>query len=158
MRGSVSRVSEPLAAARKAYDELTADQKKLISEATLAKLTAAETVISNLKQNEAAKSATVKLIKVVNVKGGKAKLSWEEAASVNGYQVFCSTSKKFKKGLKKKAVNDPAKTKLTVKKLKKGKTYFFKIRPYTDIADSVTGDTSEVYGKWSNVKKVKIKK
>ena len=72
--------------------------------------------------------------------------------------MFCSTSKKFKKGLKKKAVNDPAKTKLTVKKLKKGKTYFFKIRPYTDIADSATGDASKVCGKWSNVKKVKIKK
>ena len=147
-----------VAAARKAYDELTADQKKLISATTLAKLTAAETVISNLKQNEAAKSATVELIKVVNVQGGKAKLLWEETTGVNGYQVFCSTSKKFKKGLKKKTVKDPTKTKLTVKKLKKGKTYFFKIRPYTNIADSATGDTSKVYGKWSNVKKAKIKK
>lgn len=43
-------------------------------------------------------------------------------------------------------------TSVTLRKLKKKKTYFIRIRAYK-IADG-----KKVYGKWSSVKKVKVKK
>lgn len=65
-----------------------------------------------------------------------------------GYQIQYATNKKFKKA-KKKTVKS---TFVTLKKLKKKKTYFIRIRAYK-IADG-----KKVYGKWSSVKKVKVKK
>ena len=56
--------------------------------------------------------------------------------------------KKKKAPAKKK----PAKKSEEIKKLKKKKTYFIRIRAYK-IADG-----KKVYGKWSSVKKVKVKK
>ena len=54
-------------------------------------------------------------------------------------------------------VNDLDKSKVyaqeIIEKLKKGKTYFIKVRAYNKNADN-----SLVYGKWSKVKKVKIVK
>ena len=65
-----------------------------------------------------------------------------------GYQIQYATNKKFKKA-KKKTVKS---TSVTLRKLKKKKTYFIRIRAYK-IADG-----KKVYGKWSSVKKVKVKK
>lgn len=43
------------------------------------------------------------------------------------------------------------KTKFIIKKLKKKKTYYFRVRAYKL-------NRKKVYGKWSKIKKVKIKK
>lgn len=84
-------------------------------------------------------------IKGLKVKksGNKAKVSWKKADGASKYEVWCALKKNFKKGLKKITVK---KTKATVKKLKKGKTYYFKVR---GIADGVKG-------KFSAVKKIKL--
>lgn len=91
----------------------------------------------------------VSLKSVKNVKGKKAILKWKKLSKVKGYEIQYALNKKFTK--KKKTTTAKGASK-TIKKLKKKKTYFFRIRAY-----KVSGG-SRVYGKWSQVKKVKIKK
>ncbi len=73
---------------------------------------------------------------------------WKKVSGANGYEIQYALNKKFTKGKKKKLAQ---KTKLTVKKLKK-KQYFVRVRAY------VLQDGKKVYGAWSKVKKVKLKK
>ena len=47
--------------------------------------------------------------------------------------------------------------KKVIKKLKKGKTYYFRIRTYNNLTNYVDMKTAKVYGKWSTKKKVTIK-
>ncbi len=103
--------------------------------------------------NEVKKSNTVvvgkvKLIFAKNIKKGKIKATWKKLTNVSGYQIQYAPNKKFKKA-KRKTVKS---TFVTIKKLKKKKTYFVRVRAYKVI------DGKKVYGKWSGVKKVKIKK
>ena len=65
-----------------------------------------------------------------------------------GYQLQYALNKKFKK---KKSIQTK-KTKYTIKKLKKKKTYYIRVRAYK------MNGKKKVYGKWSTVKKVKIRK
>lgn len=92
--------------------------------------------------------AKVKSLKVKNNKSKKAKLTWKNVSGANGYQIIYSTSKKFKNSKSKYT----GKTKCTVKKLKKGKKYYFKVRAYKKV------NGVNYYGNWSARKKVKIKK
>ncbi|MCM1128210.1 MAG: hypothetical protein NC429_17295 [Lachnospiraceae bacterium] len=66
----------------------------------------------------------------------------------DGYQIQYGLKKNFKgaKSIAKKSGS------VTIKKLKKKKTYYIRVRTYTEIA----GNT--YYGKWSSRKSVKIKK
>lgn len=84
-----------------------------------------------------------------NVKGKKLFVKWKKDKNAKGYQISYSTNKKFKKNMK---IKDITKTTFTVKKLKKKKTYYVRVRAYT------LSNGKKVYGKWSSVKKVKIKK
>ena len=59
--------------------------------------------------------------------------------------------------MKTKNVKSTAK-KTTLKKLKKGRTYYVKVRAYKDVLNKATGETIQIYGKDSNVKKVKVRK
>ncbi len=102
-----------------------------------------------------AKWTKVKVAKVfiTSAKNSKSKqilLKYKKVSSVKGYQISYSMDKKFKKAVTKK---NTAKTSYTIKKLKKGKTYYVRIRAYK--VDSTGG---KVYGKYSSVKKVKISK
>ena len=76
------------------------------------------------------------------------KASWKKLTNISGYQIQYAPNKKFKKA-KSKTVKS---TSVTIKKLKKKKTYFVRVRAYKLV------DGKKVYGKWSVVKKVKIKK
>ena len=58
----------------------------------------------------------------------------------------------MRRKLKKKKSVQTKKTKYTIKKLKKKKTYYIRVRAYK------MNGRKKVYGKWSTVKKVKIKK
>lgn len=140
--------SDQVSGAVEAYNSLTPDQKKLITDSDLEKLQTA--------LNYPATTQEVKLTSVKARKGKKAVVKWEENTSGNGYQLFCKA-----KGVKARKVivdsNDTLKTK--VKKLKAGKKYTFKVRVYTKIQNLIGPEESiNVYGKWSNVKKAKAKK
>lgn len=81
----------------------------------------------------------------------KLKVYQSKVSGAKGYQITYSTSKKFtKKTTKSKTVSGTIKT---LTKLKKGKTYYVKTRAYKK--DS-TG--KKVYGKYSKVRKLKLKK
>lgn len=102
-------------------------------------------------KTQTVKVAAVKGVKVKNVKKLKAVVSWKKVSKASGYEVYRADKKKgkFKKiaTIKKGSI-----VKYTNKKLKKKKSYFFKIRAYR-----VSGK-QKVYGKYSSTVKVTIKK
>lgn len=104
-----------------------------------------------------AKTVKPAATKLSSVKGAKKalKIKWKkQTKNVTGYQVQCSTSKKFtKKTTVKKTIKKAKTTTLTVKKLKAKKAYYVKVRTY--YKDKATGKTT--YSKWSTVKKAKTK-
>ena len=130
-----------------AYKSLTDDQKKEISSSDLAKLQAA--------LNDPAQAQKVTLKSVKAKKGKKAVVKWKKNAKVNGYQLTYKA-----KGVKAKTVTIKSAKTLTktVKKLKAGKKYTFKIRTFTKVENLTTGKAQNVYGPWSKAKKVKAKK
>ena len=89
----------------------------------------------------------VKVTSVKNVKGKKISTKWKKVKGAKGYQLQYALNKKFKK---KKSVQTK-KTKYTIKKLKKKKTYYIRVRAYK------MNGRKKVYGKWSTVKKIKVK-
>ena len=118
---------------------------------------------SNVGKDNTSSTAGQKILRIPQVKGlkilsqskkdkksktCKVTLSWKKVTGAKGYQLQYALNKKFKK---KKSVQTK-KTKYTIKKLKKKKTYYIRVRAYK------MNGKKKVYGKWSTVKKVKIKK
>ena len=101
-------------------------------------------------QQTVKKPAKVKITKAKNVKTKKLTVKWKKTSKAKGYQIQIATNKKFTKGKKTKTLS---KTTYSFKKLKKNKYYYVRIRAY--VYDS---NHKKVYGSWSTVKKVKIKK
>lgn len=103
------------------------------------------------------KPGKAKITKITSKKKSakKIKLSLKKISGANGYQIAVYTTnknaKKNKKAIVKKFVKNVNAT-VTSKKLKNKKALFVKARAYKS-----NGNT-KVYGKWSEVKKVKIKK
>ena len=87
------------------------------------------------------------LTNVKNKKGKKVSVSWKKNKKVTGYQIQYATNSKFK-GAKIKTVKGAKSTSYTLSKLKKGKTYYVRVRTYT----------KKNYSGWSKTKTVKIKK
>ena len=91
------------------------------------------------------------------------KLTWKAPAKLYGdnfyvekYTIMYTTDKKFKKN--KKTVNIKSTTTArTIKRLKKGKTYYFKIQ-YTVKYKADNGTLKSVQSAWSKAKKVKVNK
>ena len=77
-------------------------------------------------------------------------VTWKTVKSIEGYQIQYSR-KKSMKGAKIKTVKGASNAKLTVKKLKKGKRYYVRIRAYKTIGGV------KKYSKWSAKKSVKTK-
>ena len=94
--------------------------------------------------------AKAKLSSLKNKKAKSLTATWKRVKDAKGYEVQYALNKKFTKSKKSKTTT---KLTLTVKKLKKGKTYYVRVRAYNTAADG-----SRVNGKWSAVKKVKLKK
>ena len=99
-------------------------------------------------QKKKIKVGKVKIKSAKNKKKQKLLLQWGKIKNAKGYQLQYALNKKFKK---KKSIQTK-KTKYTIKKLKKKKTYYIRVRAYK------MNGKKKVYGKWSTVKKVKIKK
>ncbi len=113
----------------------------------------ASSVSGNLTLTAKWKKVTVgtsKVTKIQNKASKKAVVQAKKVAGAKRYQCAYTTDRKFKKGIKKVSSTS---NKLTLKNLKKGKTYYVKVRAY-----SYDSKQNKVYGKYSKVKKVKIKK
>lgn len=91
----------------------------------------------------------VSLQKPVNKRIGKMKITWKKVSGADGYQVTYAANKSFRKARKKTV----AKRTMTVRKLKKGKTYYVKVRAY-----KLDSAGENVYGAYSKVKKIAIKR
>lgn len=92
-----------------------------------------------------------KLTSVKNVKGKKLQVKWSKNNKSSGYEVQYSTSRNFK-GAKVKKIAGAKKVTKTYSGLKKGKTYYVRVRCY-----KTSGKTKYV-SCWSTSKKIKIKK
>lgn len=98
-----------------------------------------------------AKPATVKKPTVKNSKSRAIKVSYKKVSGATGYVITYSTSKKFTKSTTKSVVT--AKLSKTITKLKKGRTYYVKVRAYKKDSKG-----KKTYGSYSPVRSVKIKK
>lgn len=95
----------------------------------------------------APKKAVVKRVKSLGKK--KIKITVKKSSKqVSGYEVILSTKKNFKNAKK----ITPKKNVITVKKLKAGKKYFVKVRAFKKVGNK------KIYGNYSTVKKVIVKK
>ena len=93
------------------------------------------------------KKVTAKALKSPSAK--KAVYSWKKDKTVSGYHIYVSIKKDFRSNTFERVVK--SKTSLSVRGLKSGKIYYFKVRAYKKVGKN------KYYGKWSKVKKVKIK-
>lgn len=82
-------------------------------------------------------------------------VKWKKDTKATGYQVQCSTTKNFKKNVQTAAIGKNRTISKTFKKLKKGKTYYVRVRSYKAI--KVEGKEKKLYSSWANVKRSKIK-
>ena len=111
------------------------------------------TSIASGNKSVIAKVSNKKTLPKVNLrvskhkKGRKLVVRWNAVKGAKGYQLQYALNGKFKK---KKSVQTK-KTKYTIKKLKKKKTYYIRVRAYK------MNGKKKVYGKWSTVKAVKRK-
>lgn len=125
-----------------------------IADAALKVLQQAEKVYENsqVKEEEPKvekpKVKRAVISKLTNVKKRKAKIKVKKIAGVSGYVFMYADNKKFKKATKKTTT----KATLTTKKFKKKQKCYVKVRAF------VVVDGEKVFGKWSKVKSVKIKK
>lgn len=106
----------------------------------------------NLKLYAKWAKVTVKTSSIQSLKNSKPKqiaVSCKKVSGASGYQILYSTDKNFKS--KKKLVSKNPKA--VINSLKKGKTYYVKVRAFKQ--DSTGKD---VYGKYSTVAKIKLKK
>lgn len=103
--------------------------------------------------NTGEKTAMPARVKLSSVKNNKSKsyvAIWKKVKDAKGYEIQYALNKKFTKS--KKSVFT-SKTTMSVKKLKKGKTYYVRVRAY-----NTDSKGNKVNGKWCLVKKIKIKK
>lgn len=83
-----------------------------------------------------------------NKKTGTIQCKLKKVKNATGYQVRYATNKKMKNSKNKNVTG----TTVTLKKLKKKKTYYIKVRAYRLV------NGKKKYGKWSSVKKCKVKR
>lgn len=81
----------------------------------------------------------------------KVTLKWKKVKTANGYEIYRATKKngRYKKV---KTITKASAVRFTDKKVKKGKTYYYKVRAYKKASGT------KVYGTYSAARKVKIRK
>lgn len=90
-------------------------------------------------------------LKVINQKKKKLVISWKWKVSMSGFQIQYAQNKSFTKKKKSKMVGKWTSQK-TLTRLKKGRTYYVRVRAYKKSSGR------KIYGKWSKIKKIKIRK
>lgn len=96
------------------------------------------------------KVAKVKSFKVKRKSSGTVKLQWKKNSQASGYQIQYSLKKNFKTK-KTIRIKKSGKTSYVLKKLKKGRSYYFRIRAYKTV------NGKNIYSSWSSRQKIKIK-
>lgn len=94
-------------------------------------------------------------------KKGQIKVRWNKRVGATRYEIRYSRQKSFKKGSYKTkkataAVNSYSTQSTTVSGLRKGYTYYVKVRAVTQVYDDY-GQKVNYYGNWSKAKTVKVK-
>lgn len=138
-------------------DETTtaAEETTTITDETTVKsgeTTVAPTYAVTTTKVQAPGKAEIKKVNPKKKAAKKVKLSLKKIKGADGYQIKFTKKKNSKKAVLKKFVK---KLKVTIKskKLKNKKKLFVRVRAY-----KLDANGKKVYGKWSKVKKVKIKK
>ncbi|MCC8168015.1 MAG: fibronectin type III domain-containing protein [Clostridiales bacterium] len=93
---------------------------------------------------------TVTLSSVKNTSSKKITVKWKKNSKASGYQIQYSTSKSFSSS-KKVTVSGASKLSKKIGSLKKGKTYYVRVRAYKK-----TSSGTKYYSAWSSKKSVKI--
>lgn len=110
-----------------------------------------DTTITPPKNNNETAGILPKVKKLKGKAGKKAiRLNWEKVSGAKGYKIQYALNKKFTKGKKTKLIKKN-KGNVTIKKLKKKKTYYLRVCAYR------LNGNQMVSGKWSEVIKVKTK-
>lgn len=115
---------------------------------------AAESNIAKITIQKAAQNVTVKKTTLSKVKSPSKKtmeIRWKKVANAKGYVIWIAQNKKFTKGKKVYTIKSGKTTKKVIKKLKRKKKYFVKIRAYRTVGGK------KYSGAFSKVKSVKIK-
>ena len=96
---------------------------------------------------------------IVRLSAGKKSftIKWKKQKSqVDGYEIAYSVSRKFPKKKTKIVTAGKGATSKKISKLKSGKKYYVRLRPYKTV--KVQGGRKKLYAGWSKVKTVKVKK
>ena len=134
LEGKVGRLEKDLTAEKEKAEAAQGDANKMEEE------------LAELKEKNAILSKTVQKAKA-KAKKKSAVVSWKSVGKGFTYEVYRSTNptKSFKK------MKASSKLKVTIKKLKKGKTYYFKVRAFKKVGGK------KVYTGYSNIVKAKAK-
>ena len=107
--------------------------------------------------------APMTLTSVKNTAAGKAAVTWKCSVNTNkanGYELQYAETKRNLSyradTFKAVTINGRNNLNKTISGLKKGKTYYFRIRCYVNYTNSVTGKTTKTWSQYSNVLSVKI--
>ena len=109
----------------------------------------ADTPANKNKKTNAIKPKAVKKLTAKNSKKKCISLKWKKVSKSNGYEIQYALDKKYKRDKRKKSTY---KLSYMIKKLKKNRTYYVRVRAY------VICNGKKVNGSWSRTKKVGIKK
>lgn len=125
-------------------------EKTYKNKVTAIKVSQKKNITLYAKWTKVKKPSKTVIKSAVNKKGGRVRLSFQKVKGANGYEIQYSTNQKFKKSVTNLTVKGTTKT---LNSLKKSKIYYIRVRAYK--TDSVG---KKIYGSYSNVKKVKVKK
>ena len=136
------------ALAKLGYEEPTTEQETTEAPTTQPTTTAVPTTTTEQETTTFTKVGKVKIRKLTNIRKYKVKIKINKVSKAKGYQYRYATNKKFKKS----KVKITTKRTFTTKRLSKGVRCYVKVRAYRK------NGKVRVFGKWSNVKSVKVKK
>ena len=121
---------------------------------TTAQVTTKKTTVESTTSQETTPKENIKVQRVQkltgkNVRKKRISLKWQKVSNVRGYEIQYALDRKFKKSQK---TRNTSKVSFVIKKLKKKKVYYVRVRAY------VVNMDRKIYGSWSKVRKIKVKK
>ena len=145
--GIKKTVDIPITVVAKTID----DKNTTASTDNTEKTTEKKTETTNKENSDFKKIDKVTSLTVKAKKGKKILVSFKKVKNAKGYQVQYSLNNKFTKKTKSITLKSQKKKSVTINNLKKGNTYYVRVRAYKTVGNK------KIYGKWSVVKKIKVK-